>query len=482
MATKIVFRYLPKSFFNFVLIGFCLVALPLLIALTNDAIYVDRLFLQSQQAIYRAVQATHASRTLVEQITTMERNARQFAILGDKNLLDSYADRHVQFQQTAQTLTELLQQDFLRGQLEVLTAKEQFLFGMLQSGERGALSSIEAEQEFVSLIPLAQSIMQESNNAIDDQIDIMREMAANTKRNLVWQALWVVPGVIAFTVIFTVLISRPFRQIDQAIRRMGEGEFIEGIVVNGPRDLQYLGERLDWLRRRLAELEERKEGFLRNISHDLKTPLAAIREGSELLADGVVGALNSQQQEVASILQKNSVQLQKMIENLLNFSLAHKRDSSSEMTDIILTTLLEAVAANHKPAMLAKKIELQYDCEEAHVWGDEEKLRVVIDNLLSNAVKYSPDRAKIRISVRQELEHIIMDVQDNGPGIEAGDADKVFEPFYRGKSTKQGHIKGSGLGLSIARDFVRDHNGVIELVAADVGAHFRVTLPIKPII
>lgn len=474
MATKNVFRYLPKSFFNFVLIGFCLVALPLLIALTNDAIYIDRLFMQSQQAIYRAVQATHASRTLVEQITAMERNARQFAILGDKNLLASYADRHMQFQQTAQELSELVQQELLVGQLEALTVKEQFLYGLLQNGEKGTLTSKETEEEFGSLTPLAHSIMQESNNAIDDQVDVMRQMAADTKRNLVWQALWVVPGVIIFTILFTVLISRPFRQIDRAIRRMGEGEFSRRIVVNGPRDLQYLGERLDWLRRRLAELEERKGGFLRNVSHDLKTPLAAIREGSELLADGVVGRLNAQQQEVAGIVRKNSVELQKMIENLLNFSLAPKKD---HITEFPLHGLIETVIANHKPAILAKKIDLQLDCGEIRVMGDEEKIRVVIDNLLSNAVKYSPNRARIRISARQETEHTFVDVQDNGPGIESSDADKVFEPFYRGKSTEQGHIKGSGLGLSIVRDFVKDHGGAIELVNAEVGAHFRVTLP-----
>ena len=477
MAAKTVFRYLPKSFFNFVLIGFGLVALPLLVALTNDAIYIDRLFVQSQQAIYRAVQATHASGKLVEQITAMERNARQFAVLGDKNLLDSYTDRHLLFQQTAEELSQLVQQDLLRGQLEALTTKEQYLFGLLQNGEKGALTSKETEAEFISLTPLAQSIMQESSNAIDDQVDVMRQMAADTKQNLVWQALWVVPGVILFTVVFTVLISRPFRQIDKAIRRMGDGEFSQKIVVNGPRDLQYLGEQLDWLRRRLAELEERKGGFLRNVSHDLKTPLAAIREGSELLADGVVGGLNSQQQEVASIVRKNSVELQKMIENLLNFSLAKKRDLASYITEFGLRALIETVIANHKPAILAKNIELELNCVEFIVVGDEEKIRVVIDNLLSNAVKYSPNRAKIRISAQQEIEHLIVDVQDNGPGVEADDADKVFEPFYRGKSTEQGHIKGSGLGLSIVRDFVKDHGGVIELVTAEVGAHFRVKLP-----
>lgn len=477
MSTTTVFRYLPKSFFNFVLIGFCIVALPLIAALMNDAIYVDRLFVHSQQAVYQAAQATQTSRMLSEQITAMERNARQYAVLGDPAFLVSYADRHIQFQEAAERLLQLLQQEFLRGQLETLLAKEQILFELLQNSDKNKLTSKETEQEFASLSPLAQTILQESNNYIDSQVDLMRQMTAETKENLLWQALAVVPGVIIFTVVFTVLISRPITQIDQAIRRIGEGNFDEPITVSGPRDLQYLGERLDWLRHRLSELEAKKSGFLRNVSHDLKTPLAAIRESCELLIDGVVGTLSEQQHEVLYILQKNTVHLQRMIESLLNFSLAN-RDANPNKSELELKALLKDIAADHKPVMLAKKIDLRLNCgEDITVFADKEQLRVIMDNLISNAVKYSPSHARIRVNVAERDARIIVDVQDNGPGIDSNDALRVFEPFYRGKSTEQGRIKGSGLGLSIAREFVLAHKGTIELVGADLGAHFRVTLP-----
>ena len=97
---------------------------------------------------------------------------------------------------------------------------------------------------------------------------------------------------LALAIFFAVLIARPIRQLDQAIRQMGTADFTHAIEVNGPQDLRYLGQRLEWLRSRLHELEEQQNRFLRHVSHELKTPLTAVREGAELLRDNVGGKLS----------------------------------------------------------------------------------------------------------------------------------------------------------------------------------------------
>src|SRR5207249_4113913 len=111
-------------------------------------------------------------------------------------------------------------------------------------------------------------------------------------------------------------ISRPIAEIDAAIRQLGGADFSRPIAVRGPEDLRYLGRRLDWLRRRLDEFETQKNRFLRHVSHELKTPLTALREGAELLHDQVAGPLAPPQRQVVAIMRDNSVKLQGLIEEL----------------------------------------------------------------------------------------------------------------------------------------------------------------------
>ena len=474
------FIYRPKSFLKLVLIGFALVALPLIIALVRATFHVNKLAAQSQQAVARAVQITQGSRMLVEQITAMERQARQFQVLGDPTLFEAYETTHQKYQQTIENLLQLPLDSYQQNQLKVLVEKEQGVFDVLRQTPRDSVAGQKAVLEFASLTELAKSILEKSGTLIDRETKRTQETALKARRVLVWQALALIPGAMIFTVVFVMLISRPIKQIDQAIRRLGDGDFSAAMVVTGPRDLEYLGNRLDWLRLRLAELEEEKRKFLRHVSHELKTPLTAIREGAELLSEEVAGSLNEQQHEIAHILQQKSKHLQKLIEDLLNFSMAQERNSSFEIRPIPLARLIEDVTIDHKPIMMAKKLNLVVDSSEVLVLGDDEKLRIVIDNLLSNAVKYSPDGGKISISLKRGPERAILDVIDSGPGIDKKDKDKVFEPFYQGHMEHDGPVKGNGIGLSIAREYLIAHNGSIEIIDdLPKGTHFRVTLPVK---
>ena len=110
--------------------------------------------------------------------------------------------------------------------------------------------------------------------------------------------------------------------------------------------------------------------------------------------------------------------------------------------------------------------------------GDEDKLRVIMDNLLSNAIKFSPAGGTIDFVLRRDAKHIIVDVADQGTGIASDEREKVFEAFYQGRTAAASYVKGTGIGLSIAREYALAHRGRIEILDTASGAHFRVTLPI----
>jgi len=280
---------------------------------------------------------------------------------------------------------------------------------------------------------------------------------------------------------FTVLIARPIRQIDAAIRRMGGGDFSAPVGVNGPRDLQLLGRRIEWLRHRLNELEQQKNRFLRQVSHELKTPLTALREGSELLSEEALGKLTPEQQEVAGILRANSIELQRLIEDLLSYGAADYHRSALRFSPVSTRRVVARVLDDQNLALRARALRIAPQVNDVTLEADFEKMRIMLDNLISNAAKFSPEGGVIDITVHADGEHMVLEVADAGPGIPPAERERVFDPFYRGRSVAGGPLRGSGIGLSIVRDYAQAHGGTVEVVddATRSGARLRVTMPLR---
>ena len=474
-----VYIYGPKSFLTLILIGFGFVALPLIFALIYSAFHVERLADKSQVTVYTAVQATQNTRMLLEQLTGMERSARQYHVLKDPAFLQSYEEKHQAFQKTLGILLASLHDDTIRSQLRTLASREKSQFLAINAKPVTSEEAEVAITEFLPLVELAQNIFTDTNKVIDHEVEEMHQTSERTLKTLLWLSFAMIPTAIIFSALFTILLNRPIKQIDHAIRLLGDGEFKAPISVTGPHDLEYLGQRLNWLRGRLLDVENQKNRFIRHVSHELKTPLTALREGVELLADEVVGELHDGQREVVQILQHNGVRLQTLIEDLLNFNTAASQSSLSTVNPIRLDGVIQRVIRDHKLTIVAKNIQLNSELSPCVVEGDDEKLRVIVDNLLSNAIKYSPPGGKISIALRENQSQVILDVFDSGPGIRADEGSKIFETFYQGLPPAEGHIKGSGLGLSIAREHVLAHRGLIKPLFDSLGAHLQVILPQK---
>jgi two-component system sensor histidine kinase GlrK len=281
--------------------------------------------------------------------------------------------------------------------------------------------------------------------------------------------------------LFTYLFGRPIRAIDRAISELGRGTFSRPIVISGPADLERLAAQLEWLRVRLLDLAQEKNRFLRHMSHELKTPLANIREGTELLMDGAVGELQSAQREVTAILRENGMKLQRLIENLLSFSAWQAKSVGLEISEFKLRPLIKMVLENQQLTLVAQRVRLDVQVEDLAPVADRGKLRLILDNLLSNAIKFTPRGGTISIHARNEREQLLIDVMDSGPGIPAEERNRIFEAFYQGKTPQGGHVKGTGIGLSVVTEFVNAHGGSIEILEAKSGgAHFRVRLPLRP--
>jgi len=472
--------YRPKSILRLLLVGFVLVILPLIVALVHATYSVDQLVVQGQRALFATVRATQNSQVLVESISDMERNARQYKVLGDITLLGVYQENHQLFLDTLTRLTALNLPQQQRRRLDQVIEVEDGINDALISFPYDTPEIAAAVDEFVGLARDARNILTDNRKLVEREVDRLEVNGAEVQRSLVVQAMALVPGALILAAIFTLLITRPIRQMDRAIRRLGDGDFSKPAEIVGPSDLEQLGERLDWMRTRLLEVEQEKNRFLHHISHELKTPLTAIREGAELLNERVVGPLNAQQSEIAAILRDNTVQLQKLIENLLDFNIASSRASQLHVERISLNHLIESVLADHKVAVLARQLVLDVALQPVQMDGDRAKLQTLVDNLLSNAIKFSPEQGRLRVRLDQQNGQAVVEVADAGPGIPEPERRRIFDAFYQGTYSDNGHVRGTGLGLAIAREYAQAHGGYIEVIdSEDRGACLRVVLPME---
>ncbi len=468
--------YYPRSFLKLLLIGFVVVSAPLIVALVNAAISMQRLATMSESAVDQAAQAARSSRLLMEQALSMERVVRQYVILDDAGLLEDYDKIRASFKRTTSELSLLPLDELQLSELNRAIDKEQALYEALAAQPAQGPERRKLIDGYVDLSGLAKNVLNESNLLIDREIDRMRAAAAATQRALFVELAAAFPLGLAIAALFAFLIARPIRQLDRAIRRLGAGEFGAALDVQGPADLEYLGERLEWLRRRLAAVEEQKARFLRHVSHELKTPLTALREGSELLADGAAGPVTREQREIVAILQSNSVHLQRLIEDLLHYQRAVAGVEQLKLANVDLTMVAQAAIDSHKLDAAGRSVEFALDARPAPLLGDEEKLRVVVDNLVSNAVKYSPAGGTVRVTVKPREDEVCLETTDEGPGVPEADREKVFDWFFQGERPAGARVKGSGLGLAIAREFAVAHGGTIEALGGP-GGRFRLILP-----
>jgi two-component system sensor histidine kinase GlrK len=279
---------------------------------------------------------------------------------------------------------------------------------------------------------------------------------------------------------FGLWLSRPIVRLEQAVQGLGENRLDQPLHIDGPADLRSLGQRLEWLRLRLQELDEDKARFLRHVSHELKTPLAALREGVALLEDGVAGALSDDQREVARILGQNTRALQTQIEDLLRFNAAAFEARRLVRRRTELRGLLQHTVDTQRLQWQGRRLQPVVEGDAVELEIDPDKLGLALGNLLSNAIRHSPRGGLIRLRLWQRPGQVLIDVIDQGPGVAAIDRERIFEPFYRGENQPEGALRGTGIGLSIVREYVLAHGGQVLLLPDGPGAHFRIELPHAP--
>ena len=466
------------SFRPLLVIAFLLIAAVLGGASVRALFALDDLTLQSRDNAARALDLSGAAQSLRERSVAMERSARQSVVLDDRVLRE-------RFRVESREAGELLATIAGPGMLGAAGAREPQWRARLQAIDKllagPPATALERErqlaQEFRELESINTAIALQVRQTIRQRNVSLQERLESSRRRLTQQVAGAIALAVLMALAFGVWFTRPLKRLESAIVGLGENRLDQVIAIDGPADLALVGERLNWLRLRLGELDADKSRFLRHISHELKTPLASLREGVSLLEDGVAGPLSDDQREVAQILRHNTGLLQSQIEDLLRFNTAAFEARQLRRQPVELLRLIEQQVDAQRLQWRARELRVEVAGEPLTIEVDAEKIGTSLANLLSNAIHYSPFKGIIRLVLSHRPGLAQIDIHDEGAGVAPGDRERIFEPFYRGERQPPGGARGSGIGLSIVQEYIAAHGGRIELLPGEPGAHFRIELP-----
>ena len=300
----------------------------------------------------------------------------------------------------------------------------------------------------------------------------------------VWLLSWITVLLLSPIMVYLALkkIYTPLSEMRDAINRLAVGDLNQSIAIDGSDTVTAMSNTMEKMRRRLLDSERNQMQFLRHISHEIKTPLTSIKEGSKLLDDEVLGPISEEQREITAILLKSTAELQGSIENLLNYNSAISINLIKQRQSIELEGLISEAIKKQALAIRTQHIDIDLRVETPGIraFVDAAQITTVFENLLSNAIKFSPYNGVITISIEKSKTHVEVTFQDDGPGIPADQMNSIFSAFFVGTQTTKTPLKGTGLGLSIVKEYVEFHGGEVAVVKNEdsdqTGACFRVSL------
>ncbi|KMN31075.1 hypothetical protein VI26_19595 [Chromobacterium sp. LK1] len=411
-----------------------------------------------------------ANRVSREQSAQFERATRQAQILKDRALANAAVGAWQEIALSQQKLLRSGNPALTRSAESILSIQPQLQALPARAGSQRDRLFRQLDQHLSAQSLQINQQLDQSQREWQSSITEMRR----TADRLAWLSL---VSALLLALAMTLLISWPLRKLQAKIARMSDGARLQDWRQSGPADLQRLALELAQLDRRLAALEEQKGRFFRQVSHELKTPLAAIHEAAALLREEVLGRLSPQQQEIVLILQNNAQTLRLRVEALLRY------DAGQWLSDILTVEVfdLPALIADRlqasRPLLQAKRLGVDVAGAASRVRGDRSKVETILDNLLINAIRHSPAGSALSIRHGRDTGGVWLEVCDQGPGVPTAQRERIFEPFWSGPPPL-GEQPGTGLGLAMALGFAQLMRGELTLEQRQTaGACFRLSWP-----
>jgi two-component system sensor histidine kinase GlrK len=434
---------------------------------------LQRLTAMSTQMASYHYPAAEAAKRLLGSLYAQLNSEKKYLATRDHTFLTNLTEEVGEFQRSLQLLRG--QESSYQG-LKLLQATDDVLKERLKLFQdefqtaKGKVRPATAEYETKRDV-----LMDRMSSSIQDYIDLHEarvSVGVTESRVSAAQAEAVTEQLVLVALVFglglagiaSYTILRPLRQLQGHIKQIGQGNFGTSLQIKAPAELRDLVDTVNWMGRKLQEIDDMKTEFLAHVSHELRTPMASIQEGTHLLLDEIPGPLVQEQRTTLRIMADSSKRLINLISTILDLSKMEAGMMEYRIVPVDLQRIAE-ISIN-KVRLLADSKHVQLVLENigqrAWVKADASRLEQVLDNLLSNALKFSPEGGVVKVQMKPDPQAGVLEVavSDTGPGIAPEDLPHIFERFYQGR-TKVKQTAGSGLGLALVRKVVEAHGGRI---------------------
>ena len=365
--------------------------------------------------------------------------------------------------------------------LSLQSVCEQLELHMVVLENYPAIADETALNEQLSVFQEAVVVLREQvNSAVFERVKQQEAHLETVQQTHAWSTAILVLLSLILIVTASNVISKPVRKLQTIIDAIAHN--LPELPVKsstGPREILAVERDLFVLHSRIQQLEKVRIALLRHAAHELKTPLASMKEGCSLLSEELAGPLNERQHEIMLLLNQSNQRLSLLIEKLLDYNnLLQQAQPSFEYVDS--AEIIEECVAQNRLILQQNNmdVDIHIDQQEAKIITDPELFRRILDNLISNAIAHGQVDTLIDIRMHGSRMSVVLDVANQGKAINAADRVDIFEPFKRGDGARNDRVMGAGLGLSIVSDCVRLLGGVVNIAEVDYApVCFRVKLP-----
>ncbi len=343
-------------------------------------------------------------------------------------------------------------------------------------------TSYDAENRYIEVTaPIVSSTTEEVAGVllVSVSTDVIVETAMSLWR--ISQTLLLAIVVVALLAggLLGLVMARPFRRISDSVEAVTEGYQEEYQPVDTYTETGEISESIAMMLNRMQALDESRQEFVSNVSHELKTPLASMK----VLSDSLLAQEDVPPELYREFMQDLSEEIErenKIINDLLALVRMDKTSNAMDISVVDINGLVERTLKQLKPIAASRNIELVFESiRPVTAEVDETKLSLAITNLVENAIKYNYDNGWVHVTLDADPKDFYLTVEDSGMGIPQKELDHIFERFYRGDKSHSNEISGNGLGLSIARSAAVLHQGSIHVQSqVGEGTTFTMRIPL----
>lgn len=399
----------------------------------------------------------------------VERSVRQYAVIKNDTVAALSDNALGQFAEAKQALCDVLEHtpgckrlaELITQLQEYRTINDQLLLNAYLASVGNSVDDMRGDVD----------------EAIQLRLAIQQDDLASMQAKQAWSTALLVSVSLLLILLASQLIVNPVRKLKQIIQILAQQQGqLPPVSTQSPTELIGVERDLHWLADRLQQLEHIRTALLRHAAHELKTPLASIKEGCSLLSDNVVGPLNDNQREVISLLNASTQRLNTLVEKLLDYNLLLQQ-AQAKFATVNVRQMVEDCLEDYALALQEREVNVDIQCES--IRADDELYRRILDNLVSNAVAHGAVGRPIDLRIYQQDNHTVLDVANRGKRIPPEAVTNLFQPFVRGDGPRNDNVIGTGLGLSIVADCARIMHGDVKVVDVDYAdVCFRVTIPV----